>query len=396
MRSLWLFSALAFAAVGCSQSDGARQITERTVTTSEPAAAPVASNSAERFGFQARTAPAAGAAAPEYQYVTPEGWRALPPTQFRLVNFAAGENGEIEVYFSTAGGGLVPNVNRWRKQVGLADLTAEEVAQLPKVTLLGREGVLVNWEGTYSGMQSGESKEGYRLAGVLADGDGEGLFVKMVGPAEAVEKEIDNLRTFTESLKTGAHAHAAHAGADDPHGGMSEADLAAMLAQMQLAQGDPHANMTPEQIEALQNDPSSARVSRQFAWTAPDGWEQAPDKPMREVTYNVGENAEVYVSVLGGPAGGALANINRWRGQLGVDEPLTNADVAALPTIDIMGQACPLVEVTSPDGDQALLGTVCALAERTVFVKMTGPADTVAAQKDRFVAFSESLRAVGQ
>src|SRR5690606_28493229 len=99
---------------------------------------PEAGSSAERFGFQARPA-ATPATAPSYQYVTPEGWKPLPSTQFRLVNFAAGENGEVEVYFSTAGGGLVPNVNRWRKQVGLGDLTDEEVAQLPKVNILGQE-----------------------------------------------------------------------------------------------------------------------------------------------------------------------------------------------------------------------------------------------------------------
>jgi len=378
MRLLATMLAVALAVVGCSQSADQAEITEtREVAAPEGAAAPAAASSAERFGFRNAAAPTPAAAG--YRYTVPEGWKELPPTQFRLANFTAGDNGEVEVYLSKAGGGLAANVNRWRNQLGLPPLSEQELAQLPRQPVLGQEAVFVNWEGTYGGMQGTENKANYRLAGVLLEKNGEGVFVKAVGPAEAVQKEVPKIEAFAKSLQEGAPA--------DPHAGMMAVG------------GDPHAGMTPEQIQALQADPISGALNTQLTWKAPESWQQGPERPMRAVTYKVGENAEAYVAVLGGAAGGAAANINRWRGQMGVDQPLSPEEVANLPKIEVMGKQCPVVEVSGSFqgmGGEAqqnalLLGTVCELPDQTVFVKMTGPEAVVRENKDEFMTFSQSL-----
>jgi hypothetical protein len=94
-----------------------------------------------------------------------------------------------------------------------------------------------------------------------------------------------------------------------------------------------------------------------------------------------------------------VANVNLWRDQMG-QPPMSEADVARLPVIEVLGRAAPLVEIegsfTGKQGGRiekaALLGTICLLGDRSVFVKMTGPADTVKREKDRFVEFCKSLR----
>ena len=108
--------------------------------------------------------------------------------------------------------------------------------------------------------------------------------------------------------------------------------------------------------------------SRDMAWDAPEGWEQAPDKAMRLVTYGVG-GAECYVSLMSGSAGGVGANVNRWRQQMG-QPGLSQLELAALPKITVMGQEATLMEVKgdydSGMGDtakaaQGMLGIICSL-----------------------------------
>jgi len=146
--------------------------------------------------------------------------------------------------------------------------------------------------------------------------------------------------------------------------------------------------------------PAAEAAELPFTWTAPEGWRPAADRPMRVVTFTAGPNqeAECYVTILGQGGGGAAANINRWREQMG-QQPLTEAEVAALPVIDVLGKPSPWVEVrgtfTGPSGaavdDALLLGLVCPVDPFSVFVKMTGPASVVEPQRDAFLAFCTSL-----
>jgi hypothetical protein len=380
MRKLATVLAAVLVAAGCNKGANQQEVTEtRDVTAPKAAEAPAAS-SAERFGLQGMPGAAAPAAMPGggYTYKTPQGWQEQPPTQFRLANFKAGANGDVEVYLSEAGGGVAGNVNRWRNQMGLQPLSEAEIAALPKKKVLGEDAVFVNWEGTFGGMQGGDKKEGYRLAGVILDKGGQGVFVKMVGPAQSVDQELGRLDEFAASLQKSE-------GAANPHAGMMA--------------GDPHAGMTQQQMAAMQMDPSMGTLNDQVSWTAPEGWEKAPDRPMRSVTFKTPDGAETYVSVLSGMAGGAMANINRWRNQMGIEQVISAEDVDKLPKIEVLGKQCPIVELSgefrgmdgTPQPGSMLLGTVCDLPTQTVFVKMTGPEAAVKANKDKFIAFSQSL-----
>jgi len=137
-----------------------------------------------------------------------------------------------------------------------------------------------------------------------------------------------------------------------------------------------------------------------YKWQVPEGWSEAPATSMRIGNFKVASSPETecYLTLLKGTAGGVDANINRWRRQM--DQPeLKPEEIAALPKTDALGQQVPVVEIegsfTGMAGqkfpDYMLLGTVATLADETLFVKMTGPAAVVKAEKDHFLAFCKSL-----
>jgi len=136
-----------------------------------------------------------------------------------------------------------------------------------------------------------------------------------------------------------------------------------------------------------------------FGWTAPEGWERAPDRAMRLATYLAQDGAvECVVSLLSGGAGGVGPNLNRWRAQMG-QPPLSDDAIASLPTLNILGQKSPMIDIsgdyTGMSGDsvpgQRMLGVVCPLQDQVLFVKMVGPETAVAAEADHFRAFCKSI-----
>ena len=58
-------------------------------------------------------------------------------------------------------------------------------------------------------------------------------------------------------------------------------------------------------------------------YTVPEGWEDLPASGIRKANLNISDGngtAELTVLVFPGDVGGRLANINRWRGQLGLND----------------------------------------------------------------------------
>ena len=63
----------------------------------------------------------------------PEGWLALPASQFRLLNYRFGESGMGEVWVSIASGRVLDNVNRWRRQFGEPPIDQAALEKLREV-----------------------------------------------------------------------------------------------------------------------------------------------------------------------------------------------------------------------------------------------------------------------
>lgn len=153
----------------------------------------------ERGGQAGR--PEAGAEGLLWQ--APPGWTLGGERPLRAVTYHAGAAGEVECYVAVLGGdggGVRSNLDRWRAQMGAGPLSAAELADLEHVPALGVRAVLIEVVGDYRGM-GGEEVRGGALLGAVAVLDGRTVFVKLIGPREAVRREEASFRAFVASLE---------------------------------------------------------------------------------------------------------------------------------------------------------------------------------------------------
>jgi hypothetical protein len=130
-------------------------------------------------------------------------------------------------------------------------------------------------------------------------------------------------------------------------------------------------------------------------WTLPKGWTEAPGGQMRYATLKppVTGKVDASVVVLPGPAGGELANVNRWRGQIGLP-PLDEAGLAKARKV-VKTKAGPLKVYDFASDGATRSRLVAGLTESkgdTWFVKITGDADAVGAARPDFMQLLGSLR----
>jgi len=133
-------------------------------------------------------------------------------------------------------------------------------------------------------------------------------------------------------------------------------------------------------------------------YTLPDGWKEKALTQMRVASFEVSENgktADVSVIPLGGTSGGDAANVNRWRGQVGLP-PLDEDALAKLAEkAEVAGQPADLYDLagTAPGSGEPerILGAILHGGDTIWFYKMTGDADLVEKQKNNFIAFLKSV-----
>jgi hypothetical protein len=319
----------------------------------------------------------------------------------RAASFAIASAPEIDCSLTllpAGGGGLAANLNRWRRQMSLRELSSDELRALPTLPVLGMQAALLECDGTYTGMGTGPAQPGAKLLGVALERGGGAIFVKMVGPAAAVARERKNFEALCRSLSA-APDDASTAGPSTA--GRSTAGPSADMPVTKGPVAEAPIARAPVAEAPVALAPPAASASAPQTWTAPPTWKRVQASSMRLVSFAVGSAGatECYVTVLEGGGGGLAANINRWRQQMAQPE-LTAAEIAALPAIPMLGTQGRLVRIqghfTGMDGasrnDAMMLGAVCELASQSVFVKMVGPATEVAAEEERFAAFCRSLR----
>jgi hypothetical protein len=97
--------------------------------------------------------------------------------------------------------------------------------------------------------------------------------------------------------------------------------------------------------------------------------------------------------VLPGPAGGELANVNRWRGQIGLT-PLDEAALAkARKSVKAKVGEVALFDFTSEGTARSrVVAGLISTQGNTWFVKMVGDLDPVGGARRDFIRILESLR----
>jgi hypothetical protein len=433
-------TATLFLTAGCGDSlSGREPIPEvRELNPDEAPAVPEMST-AERLGFSQRQMPAghpptsgAGAPAtasgqgkPSLAYEVPEGWEELPASQFRDVNLRPAGDPDAECFVTVlpgSAGGLLPNLNRWRAQMGADPISEAEAADLPRKSIAGVEGVYMEVEGAYGGMGGQESRPDYLMAAVATQHGDWSYFVKMTGPKAVVQAELDKLHAFcaslaaaepqtTPAMQPGAapasgalpEGHPPVPGAAPASGALPDGHPpvpGAAPASGALPEGHPP---VPSSLEAAGSPVMPpAGGADNFAWDLPEGWERGPDRDMRLATLFAGPDhaVECRLFILDNMGGGLEDNVNRWRQQMGLPA-LGSEEIANLPRIDVLGHPSTLLDLEgsftdmqgTPVTGQRMLGLICPLENRQgLFIKLTGPTEAVAAERDNFLALCASLR----
>ena len=198
---------MAFALISCGKKEAAtHQITQSRPFTDEDANLVPVNSAAERFGL---VRPGAGPAVSEgadnpFRWVTPPGWVEVAGSSLRAVNFKLGASGQGECYLVALpgeAGGTAANVNRWRKQMGQTEFSAEEIAALPQMEFFGPGATRIDITGSFAGMgDQGEAKDGFRLLGAIKATEQFTLFVKMTGPTDLVAANETQFDEFCASL----------------------------------------------------------------------------------------------------------------------------------------------------------------------------------------------------
>jgi hypothetical protein len=99
-------------------------------------------------------------------------------------------------------------------------------------------------------------------------------------------------------------------------------------------------------------------------------------------------SGEVFVSVFPSDTGGTLANVNRWRKEIGLQE-VNEAGLAQLvSTLDPANPEAKLVDMTN--SNKRLLAAIVPRQGVYWFYKLRGDADAVTPEKEAFVAFVRS------
>lgn len=151
------------------------------------------------------TPPVGGFEAIGMKFTAPAGWTREPDRTSRLATLKPAGAKESEcaiIVMSGDAGGVSPNLRRWRGQMGLTALTPAEIEKLPKIRVLGKEAVIVDWVGRFEDPMTNRSIPQARFLAAIAILDARTVFVKLTGPeAEVDEKVRDAFLELCASLK---------------------------------------------------------------------------------------------------------------------------------------------------------------------------------------------------
>ncbi len=128
-------------------------------------------------------------------------------------------------------------------------------------------------------------------------------------------------------------------------------------------------------------------------WEKPAAWTEKPASGMRRATFIAGKGplrAEMSVVALPGRAGGRLANVNRWRSQIGL--AAIDAPTLAKTSREVASPAGKILVVDLNGRNRRMLAAILDVDQATWFFKMTGPKSTVTEAEPAFLKFLASVR----
>lgn len=331
-----VFVLIALVAVSGCQRD---QIEVYTAPKDKPAPQPVAQ----------RTAPARSQPRPQVLWVLPEGWVQSGPSQLSVASFSIKGSGDAEAQVTITpltrlAGRDAEIVNMWREQVGLDPLSREDAAkEFQPVQVGGELGNLFEI--------SGAPKDGSSAAKIITamvHRSDASWFYKLSGDAALVDAQKPVFIKFLQSVQL-------------------------------------------KDAPAVSDEPVAASGTKPN-WIVPAQWKEIPAGQMQLAKFAVPERgaakAEVSISTFPSDTGGTLANVNRWRKQIGLPEAGPDALASMVSPLDASNPDAVLVNLAN--NNRRILGAIVPRGGTYWFYKLMGDDAAVAPEKDAFVAFAKS------
>jgi hypothetical protein len=346
----------ALALSGCGRND----VQVYQVSRQEPAAPPQTMPAGH---------PNVATAMPRLKWTLPAGWEEQTPGEMRVASFRVKGQGTNQADVSViplpgAAGGDLNNVNRWRSQVSVPPVAEPELAKLAeKVQIAGSDASLYDQAGV-NPAEGGRS----RILAAILHREGMAWFFKMTGDDDLVAQQKPAFVEFLKSLR------------------------------FEVAEAEPALPPSHPPI-GLSLLTTSTSAPAKPDWTVPPSWKEEPPTQMLLARFSAADNdahAEITVSVFPGDVGGQLANVNRWRSQVGL-EPVVEADLAKLATpVDIADGKAMFVDMIGTDAKSGqparLLGAMVPQAGQTWFYKMLGDGRVVEREKGAFTKFVQTVK----
>lgn len=134
-----------------------------------------------------------------------------------------------------------------------------------------------------------------------------------------------------------------------------------------------------------------------LTWTAPAAWTAKPLGAMRKGSFAVkgnGAEADLGITAFPGDTGGLHANLNRWRGQVGLPAASPAELDATLLHLDGQGVHFEVIDlVGTGNAPVRMLGAITSHGGNSWFFKLMGPDALVAAEKPAFLEFLKTVKA---
>jgi hypothetical protein len=137
--------------------------------------------------------------------------------------------------------------------------------------------------------------------------------------------------------------------------------------------------------------------SKLLSYNVPTGWREDSTPRTARVATLMSEQdppIELAITRFPGDVGGELANVNRWRGQIGL-APISSLSLQDGSNITISGVAARMYQLRSESDSPSEVAMTVALVkvdDHTWFFKMSGQSASVAHERERFIEFLESVR----
>ena len=277
---------------------------------------------------------------------TPEGWTEQGKSGMRAETFAIG-SGDSKTECSVialpnddpaSDEYILPNVNRWRGQLGLGNQSIDEMKASDEFHQFDLEdGTTITW---------------VNLAGKVPARPGSGS----ASPSRPA--------TAGASSAAGPSLPPGH----PPTGGA--------IASRPNGSGTASPTEIPE-----------------MNFEVPDGWVTGSLNRYRKISWDIdydGKTAEFYVSSLEAAGSDVALNVNRWRGQAGM-KSLSKTELSnEVEEISIGGETGSIIEISGVK--QSIIGAIVVKGDTGWFFKLVGDPDAVSHEKDNVRAFLKSVK----